>query len=66
MVASLNLEETGGHPPCDALLLVKDLDGLLFIGEVGLELDEILRNRLRGYSEALLELRDVEHVVDAG
>ena len=64
VVAPLNFEEPYSLSSGGLVFLVEDFDLILYVGEVGLQLQGLLRYSFLWNSQTLLELRDMENVVE--
>jgi hypothetical protein len=56
VVAPLYLEELDHFMPCDAILLIQDLDGVLGVQQVSLEWCHFRQHDIHGWLQTFLQL----------
>jgi hypothetical protein len=63
VTVSLNLIESDSPSPLDSVLLPQKLHWMLWIGQVGIEMCDIIDNDISRGLQAFPQLRYVEHIV---
>jgi hypothetical protein len=63
VMISSYLVELSSHVACDSVLLVKNLDGMGLVGQVGFQWNGLLHNHISRRFQTSFELGDVEHIV---